>query len=352
MGGPPTAGRPSLANFVEPSRWQRLQDHFAGVLGIPLRTVSPSRELLVNPSWPAGFDAERAIALLGIGEELYQLLPVGEEPPLELSSTTTALGATYGIVPIHATPDEAVAFVIAGPVIVGPRESELQFAQRMAELGRDHATLWPLILSLKLYTFAGIRSALTLLEEVGSSLVQLTHQSQQLSAILPPTTRVDQAVVAYHTDRILHSLLEAATLATQAEGGSIMVYDAARKLLRLKAAQGLTDQVVSAASPAAGEGLAGLALEDRRMLLVDEQTSDPRLRSRMHRPEVVSSLVAPLIPDAPLAPIGVLNLRTSNRSRRFTAEHVELLRRLLDLAYVSLQGLRCALPHAQAAPSH
>ena len=47
------AVRPSaspLLDLVEPARWQKLQDHFTSVMGIAIRTVSPSHELLVSPS--------------------------------------------------------------------------------------------------------------------------------------------------------------------------------------------------------------------------------------------------------------------------------------------------------------
>ena len=73
MDHPDTQAPLSLAHFVEPSRWQRLQDHFACVLGVPIRTVSPHHELLVNPSWPAGLHPERIVQLLHVGDELEEL---------------------------------------------------------------------------------------------------------------------------------------------------------------------------------------------------------------------------------------------------------------------------------------
>ena len=44
----------------------------------------------------------------------------------------------------------------------------------------------------------------------------------------------------------------------------------------------------------------------------------------------------------------MLNLRTANPQRRFTQEHVELIRRLLNLAAVALKSLQ---PAAQPSPS-
>lgn len=332
----------TLLDLVEPSRWQRLQEHFARVLGVPIRTLTPSRQLLVEPSWPAGLVAEQVIRLFAVGEELEQLLPANRAPQ-ETSSVTTPLGVTYAVVPIRATAEEVIAYFVVGPVMVGPREDELQFRQRANAIGLNASALWPLMLSLKLYTFAGIRAALNLMEEVGTALAQLAYQARQLAAILPSSGAVDDAVVAYHTDRILSSLLEAATLATKAEGGSVMVFDRASNALQIRAAQGLSDTVVASTRVRRGEGLAGLAMTERSILLLDEHTANERLRARMLRHDIASALIAPLVADRQPEPLGILNLRTSNAQRRFTQEHVELLRRLLDLAGVALGSLRLAL---------
>ncbi|MBI4342944.1 MAG: GAF domain-containing protein [Candidatus Omnitrophica bacterium] len=338
----------SLRQLVEPIRWQRLQDHFARVLGITLRTIASDHELLSVPSWPSGVDPDSAIGLLKIGEELDALVPP-QRPPQYTANLTTPLGVTYAAVPIRATADQIVAYFVTGPLVVGPREDEVQFHRRVAALGQDARALWPLILSLRLYTFAGIRSALNLIEEVGTSIAELAYQANQFGTVLPSSTKIDQAVLTYHTDRILHSLLEAATLAIRADGGSIMLYDGRRELLQMKTALGLSESVVSATRLKRGEGIAGLAAEQRNILVVDAQVTDERIRNRMRRPELTSSLVAPLVPDASQDPIGVLSLRTANPQRQFTEEHVELLRRLLDLACIALGSLRSVFvpsPHA------
>jgi hypothetical protein len=338
-----------LSDLVEPSRWQRLQDHFARVLGIPIRTVDDSRQLLTNPSWPPSLDVERVIARLHVGEELERLIPQSESLR-EISSVTTSLGITYTVVPIRVTPSQPLAHFVVGPVVVGTREDEVQFRQRMNAAGLDAAALWPILLSLKLYTFTGIRSALHLMEEVGSTIVQLAYEAKQLGAILPVTSKVDQAVVAYYADRLLHSLLEAATMATRADGGSVMLYETQGGALRIRAAQGLSESVVAGTRVKRGEGIAGLAAGQREILMLDRQTSDERLRSRMQRPELSASLVAPLLADPAQEPVGVLNLRLASPERRFTSEHIELLRRLLDLTGAALGSLRFAFNQPKTSP--
>ena len=343
MDSPTAEDRPALPDLIDPKRWQRLQNHFAGVLGVAIRTIGPSRELLVTPSWPGTLTADQVVRLLKVGEELEDLLPRRERPQTS-TSLTTALGVTYAAIPIRATADQVIAYFIVGPMVVGQREEELHFSERMAAAGAsDVQALWSVLLSLKLYTFSGIRSMLNLMEEVGTALAQLAYQAKQLPAILPSTSKVDQAVVAYYTDRVLQSLLEAATLATRADGGSVMLYDAKSDVLEIKVAQGLSDAVIANTRLKRGEGIAGLAATERSILLIDQKTDDPRLQRRMLRPEVCSSLVAPLTQDDTQEPIGILNLRNTTAQKQFTQEHVELLRRLLDIASIALRSLSFSL---------
>src|SRR3989338_421232 len=311
MGSPSSENVPSLLELIDSRRWQRLQNHFTSVLGIAIRTVGPSRELLVTPSWPSTLTGEQVVKLLKVGEELQALLP-REEPLQTTTSLTTALGVTYAAIPIRATAERVIAYFIVGPMIVGQREDELHFRDRLTAQGMDAQALWNLLLTLKLYTFSGIRSMLNLMEEVGTSLAQLAYQAKHLTAILPSTSKVDQAVVAYYTDRVLHSLLEAASLATRADGGSVMLYDPKSDTLEIKVAQCLSDSVIANTRLKRGEGIAGLAATERSILLLDQQTTDPRLTRRMLRPEVRASLVAPLAQDDTREPIGILNLRITS----------------------------------------
>ena len=315
-----------------------MQDHFAGVLGIPLRTVNLSRKLLVNPSWPPGLPAEQIVSVLRVGEELEQLLPPADMPR-NTTSLTSAFGVTYSAVPVRATPDQILSYFIAGPMMAGPREDRAHFRQRIHAMVEDPQAVWTVLLSLKPHTYSGVRSLLNLLEETASSLVQFAYQASRLSAILPTTYKTDQAAVSYYTDRILTSLLEVAVMATGAEGGSVMVREGQGDALRICAAQGLSEAVVADTRQPQGEGLAGIATRQRAILLVDDRTADPFLTRLMRRRELISSLVAPLTREPDQEPVGVLNLRTADRERRFTPEHVQMLRRLLNLVAIALGNL-------------
>ena len=339
--GMTTQEQATLLGLVEPGRWQRLQDHFSGVLGIALRTFNLSRDMLVNPSWPPGAPADHMVAALQVGEEVEQLLP-DKDLPRNCVSVTTAFGVTYSAVPIRATPEQILGYFIAGPMVAGPREDRVQFRQRVQGSGVDAQAVWSIILSLKPHTYSNIRSLLNLLEEVGSSLVQFAYQASHLTAILPPTYTANQAIASYYTDRILNSLLDVATLATGAEGGSVMMREPQEDLLRIRASHGLSESVVVGTRQRRDEGLAGIATRQRSVVLIDDQVHDPFVTRLMRRQHLASSLIAPITLEPDQEPVGVLSLRTSNGSRRFTQGHADMLHRLLELTSIALGNLRAA----------
>lgn len=320
-------------------RWQRLQDHFARVLGIGLRTIAREKTLLSSPSWPSGFDPLLTTSLLELGEELDDLLPQGMDPLRDVRTVTTPLGVSFAAIPLRVAEDVAAYFVI-GPVILGKRETNEEFRRRMATLGGHPDRLWPLVLTLRVYSLSGIRSVLRLLEEVGNALLELAEQARTLQQVIPEVSKLEHGRRDYYVERLLHSLLDVAASATEAEGGSIMMYDAKRAALHIRAARGLPDDVIAATRLQPGEGLAGIALADRALLVLDEDTEDERLKDRMTRKELVSSLVAPIVPEASTEPIGVLNLRTTNPARRFSQEQIEIIRRLIHLASIALVGVQ------------
>ena len=327
-----------LDDFVELRRWQRLQDHFANVLGLGLRTVDSSRALRTAPSWPLGVDGARLVETLALGGEVETLLPDGASPA-EIATVTTTLGLSFSAVPLRATAETVLGYLVAGPVVLGARETPEQFRARAHAPGLSAESVWPLLLTVKVYTVTGFRSVLQLLEEVTGMWLELAGQARALKTLLARASSVDPAVIAQYIDRLLHSLLEVATSATDAEGGSVMLYEPASDDFRIAAAQGLKAHVVNTARIKPKDSLAGLAVKTRQVLLVDDQVEDAQVRRRMYRQDLASSMVAPMVSDATAEPMGVLSVRTSRPADRFTSEDVELLHKLANLAQTALSGL-------------
>lgn len=292
-----------------PGAWQRLQDQLAAALGLPLRMVDDTRRLLTSPSWPVAVDADRVIQALHVGEELEGLLPAGGLPAHAVTCQTV-WGATYAAIPWGRHPGGPRAFLVLGPLLVGPASE-------------------PALRALKTLSHAGISSLSALLEALGRTPPDVWHDPRQG---LPHMPASPQTVVA-------QSILEAALAAVPADGGSVMCYDAPSESFEICAAAGLRESwAIAAARRRLGEGIVGLAALERAVLLVDDQSDDPRIRERMARPDVVSSIVAPVSLGASQPALGVLNLRSQNPLRRFTKDHVAIIRKLLPLAAHALSA--------------
>lgn len=283
--------------------WQRLQDQLAAALGIPLRMVDESRLLLTTPSWPDTLDADRVIRELHVGEELEGLLPAGGTPPHAVTCQTM-WGATYAAIPWGLRLSGPRAFIVLGPLLVGPASH-------------------PALRALKTMSHAGLSSLAVLLEALGRA--QPASWDDTLHALTPAAVAPPRAIA--------QSILEAALAAVPADGGSVMLYEAQSESFEIQAAEGLREPwAIAAARRRLGEGMVGLAALERTVLLVDDHNDDPRVRERMARPDVVSSIVAPVSagPDQPV--LGVLSLRSQNPLRRFTKDHVAIIRKLVPLA--------------------
>lgn len=325
---PSRIARPAL------QRWHRFQDRFAEVLGFGLRTIGLDRSLLVDSSWPHGLDPVRLAVLFGLGEELEELLP-GDALPVDTRIVSRPVGISFAAVPLRDLRERVIACLVAGPVVLGRREDVETFRSRAKGLGLDPEPRWPLLLTMRLYSFAGLRSALQLVEEVGGLLFESAASNRQSAEIVMKAGR-RKAVV----QQLLQSLLEAAMTATQAEGGSVMVYDSLGKVYRIAAARGLSPEIVAGARIEPGEGLVGLAAAEGAVLLLDERTEDPQLRSRMRRRDVVSSIIGPLLVESMPQRSAVLCVRTGDHRHRFTVSHLEALRGLLHLAGAALSAVQ------------
>jgi hypothetical protein len=314
--------KPVLAEILDLDRWQRIQNHFSQVLGIPMRSFTAQRELLVRPSWPELFPMDEAIAYLRIGDELDALIPQGGLVE-QTTSLTTALDVTFSVIPLRA--QQVMAYILLGPMVLGPRSPQDIFCARMEEMGLDSKRLWSLLLNLKCYSYASIYAAFNLIRDVGESMLE--HAIAGRAAQKPARTPEDE---------LLQSLLETAQMATQADGGSIMVLDQETGAMSIRAAAGLSPEVVQQTRIRPGEGIAGWVVEQDKICLLDR--GQPHiLASHMQRSDVASSLVAPLKRDAG-EPFGVLSLRVQDEQRRFTDAHVRLLGHLLDLTGLALKG--------------
>lgn len=132
----------------------------------------------------------------------------------------------------------------------------------------------------------------------------------------------------------LDRILELAMELLGAERGSIMLLDEGGDELVVRASRGL--EVSREFRMPLGEGISGWVAANGEPLILQDVVSDSRFRGS--DPTVKSALAVPLSVGGKV--IGVLNVSTSRRHRRFDEEDLEHLLSFAEMAAVSIENAR------------
>lgn len=98
----------------------------------------------------------------------------------------------------------------------------------------------------------------------------------------------------------------------------------------LNVSRGIADEIVKSARVKLGSGISGIAAKEGKPLLLDENTTDNRIRPYFSRPNISSSMVIPLKAENRL--VGVMNLGALETSAvRFNKDNINLMNKLADL---------------------
>jgi len=120
---------------------------------------------------------------------------------------------------------------------------------------------------------------------------------------------------------ILNQAVKQVMAVTEADSGSIMLLDEADKILTIKAAHGLEEEIMLKTQVEIGEGIAGwVALNQEPLILIDD--TDPRFKSELKRREIISAISVPLISKDKV--IGVLNISRNKSADLFTKDNLNV----------------------------
>jgi GAF domain. len=114
---------------------------------------------------------------------------------------------------------------------------------------------------------------------------------------------------------LLKAFLEAAMKLCEAERGSVMVFEKTTQELSIKEATGLSEDIIQTTKLKPGEGLAGLTIERRKALFLNDQLSDRELRLRMRKPKITSAFVIPVFYKNDV--LGVISVCTAKKPNKF-----------------------------------
>ncbi len=330
----------SFPEIIDLNKWQAIQNLFSEVIGAGIRTVDKNGSLLTHPSnSPRIYEevlSHSPDAMARCGE--CHLLPTESfaADGIWKNGRQCYLGFHIFSVPVFADADDIVAYVVVGPVFLGHRPELARYAKQLQELGLDIDQFADGITEIKLYTFTRIQSVVALISEVANYVMGLECGNGV------PKKNISSSLECHHVkagdiDEILTTLLEASCDIVQADLGSVMLLDGDTKELYIRASKGLKNEIVKKTRLKIGEGLAGLAVKEKRILLLDDKLKESRIRSRLKRRKIKSSIVAPLkLNDMP---IGVLNVASTRSSGTLLPGKLKTLQRLIQLCETSLGKL-------------
>ena len=330
----------SLTDIVDIKHWQKIQDHFGQVVRVTIRTVDKAGNCVTRPSNPTRM-CEETLANSSVAiARCKRCLPASLSDLMHEEKWKEGyqchLGLNIFCIPVVAFENEAIVYILVGPVFLGQRRKPQAYTQKAEELGIDLDMLIDALIEVKLFTFAGIKSVIELINEIACNLAKFGYNRYILEKgpLLP---KLDKKLHRFYMDKILGALLEVSAHTAGTEFGSIMLLDEKTDELYIKVARGLKDDVIENTRLKIGEGIAGLAIKERRFLNLNDSIIDERFKSRLKRPEIKSSVVAPLLVKN--QPIGVMNIGTSRTTDGISPESIETLHRLIELTETALADL-------------
>jgi ligand-binding sensor protein len=338
-----------LVDLIDVPRWQKVQDLYAEVTDVGIRTVDEDGKLLSKPSNLPRFCTD-VMTMSAVGLERCSHCD-SSFANMDINGRRTHYsypchaGLRVLVVPI--TLDcRPVLYVMVGPVLFGAHEQPGRYQKIAEELKLDYEQFMDAIREIKVFSFNKIHAVTQLLKEVMSWVVRLRDENVCLqSSVFQLTLKscgmgefIDRIRMSETVDEALETLLEAALVITNAKIGSIMLVDKESKELFIRIARGLRDDVMeSNVRLRMGDGVAGIVAMEKRPLLIDDEIADERLKSRLRRPELRSSMVVPLRRRDDV--VGVMSIGSSQPDHRFNEENLNVLSRLADYAASAIAEL-------------
>lgn len=321
----------TFENLIDVERWRKIQLHFSDVVGVSLATIDSQGRFLLPPTGKFKICEEflnRSSSSLKLKTCFSCPLSFLKEISSDWKKPSVCpLGLNFFFIP-GKIKEEVLVYIVVGPLILGSRDFKY-FSSKASQFNLEEELLRDLLRETKVFSFGTIDSFLELLYNIFSYFLQLGYDRLKLKEIIPEFPQVDKKIHRFYVDKLLNSFLDTSSRFSGADIGSIMVFDEERGELYIKIARGLDTQIVRKTHLKLGEGLAGLVAQRREPLFIEEDTQDEILKGRLRRPEIKSSLIAPLKVKDRL--FGVLNLATLRVNPEFTSQILNTLEILIDL---------------------
>ena len=147
--------------------------------------------------------------------------------------------------------------------------------------------------------------------------------------------------------KLLQVIIQKALLTLDAEKGSLMLYDYSNNALQVRIVSGLQDKkleeainngAVQCAKIGIGEGIAGTVFLERKPIITNLGSADPRFIVKEVLSNTKSLLCAPLIAKGEV--IGVINITNKKHNKLFNQKDLEFITSLANQAAIAIDNAK------------
>ena len=147
--------------------------------------------------------------------------------------------------------------------------------------------------------------------------------------------------------RLLQVIIQKALVTLDAEKGSLMLYDYSLNALQVRIVSGLKDKkleeainngAVQCAKIAIGEGIAGTVFLERKPIITNLGSADPRFIVKEFISNTKSLLCVPLIAKGEV--IGVINITNKKHNKLFNQKDLEFITSLANQAAIAIDNAK------------
>lgn len=332
-----------LFDIISRDRWQSMQDGFSKALGICIRTLDLDGRPLAGTTFLESFCSDILTKTHKNEKTLYEVCAAKIIDKIKKDKTDNYHLCSFGLylygIPIEIEKNEALAYIILGPVLLGRQKKVSEYTKIAKENNIPLNFLMDKLAGVKRSSFVSMESAVELLYEVAHYLVQLNYDIKKIKKRFSISGTLDEVIKDLYSsvyfEELLNTLLDASLNTAKANAGSIMLLDRDKEELSVRFSRGLKEEIVKEARVKVGEGISGIVAKDKKPLLINEDIGDPEIKKCLKRPNIRSSIVFPLEIKNRL--FGVMNINdTKPENHRFDLGTVNLIGNLTNLTQVAL----------------
>ncbi len=316
-----------FSEIVGINHWQNVQDILSSIMGMSIRTVDENGQIIVRPSNVPSICTEAAATSAVAREKCWQWYPklaelLEKQEPKKYGEFICPLGLANFALPLLLDNVDPV-FLILGPVVFEDSKKDMKLTQRIQETGIDEEKFFSCFNQLPAVSAAKM-------ESVVDFSMGITKFMKTLGSLTFPEAKEKVVFSKEQVGLLLKTFLELAMKLCDAERGSMMLFEKNTQELSIKDAKGLSEDVINNTKLKPGEGLAGLTIQRKKGLFLNEELSDRELRLRMHKPKIKSAFVIPVFHQDEI--LGVISVGTAKQPNRFSDKLMELLNELVGMA--------------------